>query len=173
MAEQIVAPGLRFYVPADTGADVHRSLCTMRRWEKINDGHHSEKRVTQRTGFFAKVVLAVTTPSSLDLVLFPVWGRNLSASGVAAVCTPFLEPLYADRKLPRLELPTIHERATSWQCGLYLSPTEFRWMDCRIVRLRDLPTGMFDLGVQFLRRNDSFLTDLAPQFHGVLQSWME
>jgi hypothetical protein len=32
---------------------------------------------------------------------------------------------------------------------------------------------MFDLGVEFLRKSDSFPTDLSPEFHEVLQTWIE
>ena len=172
-AEQIVTKELRYYVPADAGADVLRSLRTMSRWEEINDGHHSEKRTNRRTAFPAKIVLAATIASSPAPVLFPVWGRNLSASGVAALCSRLLEPLYADDETPLLELSTVLDQATSWQCGLCLSPTEFRWMICRIVRLRPLPNEMFDFGVEFLRGSNSFPTDLAPEFCRLLQSWME
>ncbi len=64
---------------------VESVLCALDRWTARNDGHHTEKRVTQRHSYRVRVEVTAQHASIPTPIRFSAFTRDISVSGLSFV----------------------------------------------------------------------------------------
>jgi hypothetical protein len=141
--------------------EVRRVVRAVLRWAALQDGHHSEKRTTDRFTYLSNVVIGLpdvdrsgfTDPEAPMRVCYG-WTRNLSSSGVGVVLASTLAPqvvsdggviLHTSRVLPKDAACTIlfFDRSLQPKCLL-----------AKVARSRELHASLVEIGFQFLAKLD-------------------
>ena len=138
---------------------VEYALKSLDRWREINDGHHSQKRSLERFSFRGRPIVVVEDVRSSGDELgaasvgFEVWGRNVSRGGASFLSGGHLVPcgdLDDDVSLMSLEDVIELERVIS--IGFCYEKGFWQWFLARVMRVRKVHGGLFEIGVAFTSR---------------------
>jgi hypothetical protein len=122
--------------PQDQHAQARVVLNILNRWDQRLQGHHQEKRGSQRAQYVAAMRLYRRPAQDVDGDAEPpfnVWSRNVSVTGVSFVHRGPIEPR---------------------RCVLCMDPGSGAklWFHVEIVRKRLVHDGFWEYGARFLRR---------------------
>jgi hypothetical protein len=159
------APGFKTTHEVDMDSSRYQQvLAAIRQWDKINDGHHAEKRPGERLNFNGNPILVVTLPATAgdelhaepQSISFSVSGRNISRSGMSFLASRVIMPVLASDETPIVQLEDVLIVPSELTVGLPEHGSDgLHWLVAKLVRLRRVHEELLEGGVQFLRKQDS------------------
>lgn len=137
-----------------------RCADALRRWERINAGHHAEKRTARRFAYDAQAVAVIKVmpergqAPSLPVVSCEVLTRNLSTGGVGIIVGTEMSPLALDDRAIFLRADALFRPGKMVSVGLKQSGGELIWLSGEIKRMRPIDEGVIEVGIQFDSKTD-------------------
>lgn len=168
------------FEPASSDKDAERVVAMLLKWDKVCQGHQSEKRTNDRFRFVSQAILmpwpnrdgALASPARNYeglLPVFPGWTRNISTAGVAVVCTDFIRPAEGTRESDFVRLRRVMPESSPCAVGLFDREKRATWLKGTVLRHREFEGGLVEMGIGFDGRLTAEEMGAIPAFKNTVE----
>lgn len=150
------------YLSPDQGAEARRAFASLDKWDLSRSGNHASKREFERRQYRTGVILSLCVTGllkdapGLHTIFVVAYGRNISTSGLGFLVDRTLYPIDGvSNDAPALEITQVLSVGSHLSCGLLQPPADTIWLDAEVMRMRNVPDEMFEVGVHFDGRRET------------------
>lgn len=144
--------------PIDTAVNYADDLQTIDKWDEINNGHHSEKRLIERFKYRTCVRLAFICQNALSktrrpqLVVINAFSKDISTHGAGVLCPERIFPLKWHDGAETLLIKPFLSISDSVALGLQRAEGNWITINAEIRSLRKTRNGLNNIGLKFVAR---------------------
>lgn len=169
------------FEPASSDKEAERIVAMLLKWDKVCQGHQSEKRTGDRFRFVSQAILMPwphgdgapsPAPRNCDSLLpvFPGWTRNISTAGVAVVCTDVIRPVGdSSFESDYVRLCRVMPERSLCAIGLFDRERRAMWLKGKVLRHREFDGGMVEMGIGFSGRLTGEEVEQIPAFKNTVE----